>query len=46
MILSELFWDGGNMNFSVECDRAKCKESVGYNGIEISLTIGVLYTKR
>jgi len=33
------------MNFYVECDRAKCKERVGENGIEIGLTVWILHAK-
>jgi hypothetical protein len=39
------FWDGWNLNFSVDYDRAKCQEPVGENGIEIRLTVWILCAK-
>jgi hypothetical protein len=39
------FWDGWNLNFSVDYDRAKCQEHVGENGIEIRLTVWILCAK-
>jgi len=38
-VLENAFWDGWNLNFSVDYDRAKCQERVGENGIEIRLTV-------
>jgi len=42
VILGKLFWDGRNMNFSVESDRAKRNERVGENDIENGLTVWIL----
>ena len=39
------FWDGWNLNFSVDYDRAKCQEHVGENGIKIRLTVWILCAK-
>jgi len=34
------------LNFSVECDRTKCKERVGKNGIENGLKVWILCAKQ
>jgi len=46
VILGKLFWDERNMDFSVECDRAKCNERVGKNNIEIRVTNEFLRAKK
>jgi len=46
MIFTKLFWDGINVNFSVESDIAKCKERIGENETEIGLTVWILCAKR
>jgi len=44
-VLGEWFWDGWNLNFSVDYDRVKCQERVGENGTEIRLTVWILRKK-
>jgi len=44
-VLGKWFWDGGNLNFSVEYDRVKCQERVGENDTEIRLMVWILCAK-
>ena len=45
VVLENDFWDGWNLNFSVDYDRAKCQKRVGENGIKIRLTVWILCVK-
>ena len=44
-VLENDFWDGWNLNFSVDYDRAMCQERVGENDIKIRLTVRILCAK-
>ena len=44
-VLENDFWNGWNLNFSVDYDRVKCQERVGENGIKIRLTVWILCAK-
>ena len=44
-VLENDFWDGWNLNFSVDYDRAMCQERVGENDIKVRLTVWILCAK-
>ena len=44
-VLENDFWDGWNLNFSIDYDRAKRQKRVGENDIKIRLTVWILCAK-